>query len=903
MISPLLLTKLYIPSVRSSLVRRSRLIEQLNQGMGCKLILISATAGFGKTTLLSEWLRQVKMAVGWLSLNESDNESSKFWAYFIAALQQSHSEIGESTLAMLRSTEPTSFESFLIPLINEIANLEDDFILVLDDYHVITADCVQIAFAFLLEHLPPQLHLAIASRIDPPLPIARLRARNQLIELRTADLRFSVTETAAFINESMKLNLSQQQVETIQTKTEGWIAGLQLVGLSIRDTDDISTFIKSLKGQERYILDYLVEEVLERQPKREQSFLLRTSILNRMCGSLCEAVVEENSLVDGREILEQLERRNLFIIPLDRERNWYRYHHLFGELLRHQLNRVEPNKILEYHRRAAKWYEENGFVVEAIEHAIAAGEFNWVANLIEREARTINLPVEYSVLLKWLEALPHELVWSRPWLSLAYGWALTFLSQTKAATTAVQNTERLLEKQSQDLASVDTEIIRGLIATAKGALARQQGEMAIAIAFSEQALQLLPQDDSRMRAMVLQNLGVTYFITDNFKPAQQVLTEAAQIGQNKGIADPAIAGLYLQGQFLALRGQIDKATALCQQGFDLAKKRSWLTTYAGVAVEVALGELLREQNHLEAAAQHLTESIKRGLESKQPTVMMGYITLARVRDSQGDTQAAWEAIRAAEQFPTWMWPTILSVPACKARLHLASGNLDEAIALAENSGLGVDDELQYNYTDKFPHGSELDYLTFARVLIACGRSSKASKIYLDNAMRLLIRLENFTNESGRSARVMEVLSLKALVWYIRRDTEQALICLKQALDIPRMGDYVRIFVDEGKPMAELLRLGAARWQHSQYVNRLLAAFNQGKQEVSKLGKPLIEPLSEREQEVLRYLSTGLSNQAIADRLTVSLATIKWHAQNIYGKLNVLNRMQAVHQARQIGIID
>jgi LuxR family transcriptional regulator, maltose regulon positive regulatory protein len=693
MTSPLLSTKLYIPSLRSSLVRRSRLIEELNQGMGCKLILISAAAGFGKTTLLSEWLHQAKMPVGWVSLDEGDNEPSRFWTYLIAALQQSHSEIGKSTLAMLSSTEATSFESFLIPLINDIANNKDDFILVLDDYHLITADCIHQALAFLLDYLPPQLHLAITSRQDPPLPLARLRARSQLTELRTADLQFSVTEADAFINQSMKLNLSQQQVETIQTRTEGWIAGLQLVGLSVRDVDDITTFIESLKGQERYILDYLVEEVLERQPQPMQSFLLRTSILSSMCGSLCEAVVGKNSSVDGREILEQLEHRNLFIVPLDSYRNWYRYHHLFGELLRHQLNRIEPNHILEYHSRAAKWYEQNGFVIEAIEHAIAASEFNWAANLIEGEVRTINSPLEYSLMLKWLEALPRELVWTRPWLSLAYGWALIFLSQPEASAAAVQNTECLLEKQQQDFSPTDTEVIRGLIATAKGAYARQKGDMAEAIAFSEKALELLPQDDSPIRAMVLQNLGVTYFVTDNFEPAQRVLTEATRIGQKKGIADPAIAGLYLQGQFLTLRGQIDKATVLCQQALYLTKKHSWLTTYAGVAVQVAMGELLREQNQLEAAVDHLTESIKRGVDNKQPTVMMGYITLARVRQAQGNIEGAWEAIRAAEEFPTWMWPTILSVPACKARLYLAQGNLDAAITLAENSGLGVDDQL------------------------------------------------------------------------------------------------------------------------------------------------------------------------------------------------------------------
>ena len=368
MTNPLLSTKFHIPSVRSSVVKRSRLLEELDRGMECKLILISAPAGFGKTTLLSEWLRQTRMPISWLSLNESDNEFERFFSYFVAALQQSYGKIGESTLSMLRSTEPASKESFLISLINEIANLQEDGVLVLDDYHVITARPIHEALTFLLEHLPPQLHACIASRIEPPLPLARLRAHAQLTELRAADLRFTVKETAAFINQSMKLDLSSEQVEAIFARTEGWIAGLQLAALSMRDASDISTFIESLKGTQRYILDYLVEEVLERQPKPLQSFLLRTAILERMCGSLSEAVVGEDTSVDGTEILEQLEQRNLFVVPLDNERKWYRYHHLFGELLRHHhhLNRKESHRVSEYHRRAANWYEQNRLVAQAM---------------------------------------------------------------------------------------------------------------------------------------------------------------------------------------------------------------------------------------------------------------------------------------------------------------------------------------------------------------------------------------------------------------------------------------------------------------------------------------------------------------------------------------------------------
>jgi LuxR family maltose regulon positive regulatory protein len=901
---PLLLTKFHIPSVRSSLVKRPRLIEQLNQAMECKLILISATAGFGKTTLLSEWLRQVTKQVSWLSLDESDNELERFFSYFVTALQQPYGKIGESTLSMLRSTEPASKESFLIPLINEIANLQKECVLVLDDYHLIRARPIHEALTFLLEHLPPNFTLAIASRIDPPLPLARMRGRAQLTELRVADLRFTVKETAAFINQSMKLALSSEQVEAIFAKTEGWIAGLQLAALSMQDASDIPTFIESLKGSQRYILDYLLEEVLERQPKPIQSFLLRTSILEQMCGSLSEAVLGEDSLVDGTEVLEQLEQCNLFVIPLDNQRKWYRYHHLFGELLRHHLNRKESHRVSEYHRRAAKWYEQHGLIAEAIGQAIAAQDFQRAADLIEPEVQSNNPRIESAaMMLAWLEAMPPKLVWRSPWLSLSYTWALFSSSQFEAAAVAVQNIECLLKGQEPNSPSLESQMLWGLVTAFKGMQARQRGEVSESIALFEQALQQLPQEVSWLRATIVLNLGVTYFTADNFELAKPVLVEATKIGQSKGIADPAIAGLYLQAQFLALRGRMDEALRLCQQGVELARERGWDATYAGVLVQVATGEFLREQNQLEAAVQYLTEGISRGNQTRQPGVMMGYVTLARVRLATGDTQGARDAIRAAEQCQTWLWPTILSVPACKARFYLAQENLAQAIAWVEDSGLGVDDELRYSFTDRHPCGSELDYLTLARVLIARGKSDNASFAYLDNAMRLLVRLHDFAEFGGRKARVMEVLMLQALVWHARGEFEQALSVLGKALSIPHTGDYIRLFVDEGKPMAQLLRLGASQGIQPLYANRLLAAFGSVKAEASAPIGSLIEPLSDRELEVLRYLASGFSNKAIADQLFVSLATAKWHARNIYGKLNASNRTMAVARARELGILE
>lgn len=898
MVSLLLVTKLHLPSPRSPLVQRKRLLEKLNQGLTSKLILISAAAGFGKTTVLGEWAHQIELPVSWLSMDELDNDPLRFWTYVVAALQQTEKNIGEATLAMLRSPEPFPFEAFLTPLLNELAQLQTDLILALDDYHLVTTPRIHDALTFLLKHLPAQVHLALTTRVDPPLPLAKLRVRAQLTELRADDLRFTDEEARTFLHQSLSQPLTKVQVTTLQTQTEGWIAGLQLAMLSLRDTANPAALIDSFGGNQRYVLDYLVEEVLERQSQSLRVFLLRTSILGQVCGSLCEAVVGENA-VNGADTLEQLERQNLFVVPLDSDRTWYRYHHLFAESLRHILHRTEPDRVLAYHYRAAQWYEQQGYIAEAIQHAIAARSFEFTASLIEQEIQTSENPrFDAIVLRNALTELPPKLTHTRPWLLVAKAWVGFTSSQFADAIVAIQTLEQLLHESDTEIENADQ--LWGLITALKGMQARQQGNAAESIALMEKALQLLPHDNSWLRSLILLNLGVTYFVADNYEAAKRLLPEVSRIGKARGTADPAIAGLYLQAQFLALRGRINEATSLCQQGLDLATERRWLATYAGVLVQVALADLLREQNQLEAAAQHLTQSIDRAIQNQQPGLMMGYITLARVRQAQGDFQTAWAALNAAECCQPWFWSTILSVEACKVGLYLEEGNLDAAIAWAESSGLSVEGELHYSATEQFPTGSELNYLTYARVLLAQGRS-QSSPSHLQAALRLLTRLDEFAKTGGRTIRVMETLLLRALVLQAQGDRERSLDYLNQALSIPRHGNYIRLFLDEEKPMAKLLQIAVSKNIHSDAANRLLATFSLLKEQPT-LGQSLIEPLSNRELEVLNYLATGMSNQAIADQLFVSLAAVKWHARNIYGKLEVNNRTQAVAKARELRLL-
>jgi LuxR family transcriptional regulator, maltose regulon positive regulatory protein len=695
--SPLLATKFHLPVERGSssgqlpLLKRDRLLSQLDQGLNRKLLLISAPAGFGKTTLLANWAHQTQLPVSWLSLDQRDNDPMRFWTYLVVALQQACHDIGESTLAMLRS--PVPFESFLIPLLNELAQ-QEAISLVLDDYQMITTELIHTAMAFFLEHLPTQVQVAIATRTEPPFPLARWRARAQLTELQAADLRFTDAEATQFLR-SIPFPLTQTQVEILQTRTEGWVAGLQLALIALRITPDPTAFIQSFHGSQRYILDYLVEEVLERQPEPVRSFLLQTSILEQMCGSLCDAVVPE---VNGSEMLEHLERQNLFVVPLDNNRTWYRYHHLFAEALRHQLDRKAAQQFRAGHNLASQWFEQHGYITDAIGHAIAAQAYAQAATLIEQEVQTAANPrLDAIALRSAFAALPVEMVNTRPWLLLALAWTQFTSSQFEAAMGTVQALEQLLKSDKlRSDSTAHTENLWGIVLAMKGMQARQQGDMPQSVALMEQALGLLRQDYAWLRSIILLNLGVTYFVADNYEAAKPLLPEVSRMGRVQGMADPAIAGLYLQSQFLALRGKIAPAIALAQAGLDLAIERHWLDTYAGVLVQVALADLLREQNQLELAAQHLSQSIDRAIANQQPGLMMGYLTLARVRQAQGDFAAAWAALDNAKQCQPWMWSTILGVEAVQVRWQLAAGNVDAALTQVKNWGLRVDDALQYN---------------------------------------------------------------------------------------------------------------------------------------------------------------------------------------------------------------
>ncbi|GCE29970.1 LuxR family transcriptional regulator [Dictyobacter alpinus] len=883
-----LVTRLHIPHLRTQLVRRTQLIQQLQQGMEAPLTLVSAPAGFGKTTLLAQWLAESARPVAWVSLEPADNDPVRFLSAVIAALQQLDPQLGTSALALFHSpplSPPPPPEAVVALLVADLSHQAPrDCVLVLDDYQVIETKALSQALAYLVEHTPPHLHVIIATRTDPALPLARMRARGQLCEVRVAQLQFLPEETSAFLHTVMELDLSAEECATLQNRTEGWIAGLQLAALSLRGRVDVQQFLGEFTGSHRHIIDYLTEEVLARQPEAVQSFLLRTALLDRFTSPLCNAVTGS---ADGEQMLGYLERANLFLIPLDERRQWYRYHHLFAEALRARvLREVGTEGRASLYLRASAWYEQNGMPALAIEAALSARDFGRAARFIDPDApliRSMLVGFEARTLIRWLECFPQEVLFTDARLCLVYAFSLGTSETSDAHAVPLAVAERLFQAQGNRKGLGQASTLRALAAT-------ERGNGAQAVLYGAQAFQLLPEDAMLERSIISSTLAEGYRLAGEVAEAQRVVTEARPLHEQFGNASSILSSTITLGDLLVMQGHLHEAAGIYGSVLEAAGERQ---SFAILAL-IGLGNILRERNELDGAEAQIEKAVTFASQTRDKLrLARASLMHARIIQTRGDaerTREVWSsALRLAQ---ACVYTGLMEqAQAYQVRSWLRQGQMEAVIHWQKTCPLSADAPADYQH--------EVIALTLARVLLAQGEAA--------HALRLVERWHLHARAQGRTGSEIELLVLSALAYAQQDKAEQAVQLLRQALLLASPEGYVRVFVDEGVPMAVLLHMVLSRWKgktEADEVRRLLSVWETeqaaaGPYALAMLHRELpLAPLSGRERKVLRGLVAGLSNAEIAAELVVSINTIRTQTRSIYHKLNVKNRHEAVALARQ-----
>ena len=905
----LLATKLHVPRPRPDLVPRPRLAERLDEGLAGGLMLVCAPAGYGKTVLLADWARRGQQPVAWLSLDAGDNDPARFWRHGVAALGQARPGLAERVGPLLGPPAPSSYQGLVTALINELAAEPDagQALLVLDDYHLIDSEAVHASLGFLLEHRPPGLRLVLASRSDPPLALARLRGRGQLTELRAAELRFTADEAAALLRQGAAgpgAALPETAVAALAARTEGWAAGLQLAALSLRGQPDAAGFVAAFTGSHRYVLDFLAEEVLEQQSDQVRTFLLETSMLERLSGELCDTVTGRTG---SQALLEQVERAGLFLVPLDEVRGWWRYHHLFADLLRARLQAEQPGRAVLLHRNAAAWYAERGLADDAIRHAVAAGEMTWAARLIEQDFDLVyNVRGEGATIQRWFSALPADLVQSRPRLLLVQALLMTTSGRLDAVDALLDAAERagVVDEPFEPTVGRAASMLVNVpayIAVDRSYLAQLRGDAEGTAAFAAQALAVIGEGERLLDSVARWQLAIAAWLGGRLAEAERALVDGIAGWHAAGLLAVAASSVYELCQVQRARGRLDAAVQACQQALEVTVVPGRPPRAAAGPAYVGLGELAYERNEMEIALQHVTEGIALCRQWVYTTQLAaGLVTLAWIRQAAGDPadalDAIGEAVRVAPGPPGLFNP----VPVQRARLLLAQGDLAAAAHWTKECGLDADDEPDYC--------REPGHLLLARVLLAQGLPGQA--------LALLDRLYAAAVTQDRIGSVIEAGALRALALAASGEESGAVAALADALTLACPQGYVRIFVDEGKPMAALLgrlitaqRAGQAAMEAPLgCLARLRRAFDSGpampvpRRLATGVVPGLVEALTERELEVLTMLAAGRSNQAVATELVVTIDTVKKHVSHILDKLGTANRTEAVARARELGLI-
>ena len=928
--SPVLATKLFAPAPRAQLVARPRLVEQLDTTLDAshRLTLVSAPAGFGKTTELSDWLthldqRQTQTRVGWLSLDDGDNDVTRLLTHVVAALQG----VGlDGDPAVLESLHAASTTSVLTAIVNDVATASEHapgehWILVLDDYHVISASDVHEAVTFLLDHLPGQLHLVIATRSDPPLPLARLRSRGQLTEVRAADLRFTTDEAREFLNRVMGLDLTAADVDALDERTEGWVAGLQLAALSLRgiqERAEVAGFIEAFTGSHRFVIDYLADEVLARQPVQVRDFLLHTAVLDLLTGPLCDAVTGGD---DGPRMLETLERGNLFLVALDTERSWYRYHHLFADVLRARLLAEHSDQVAGLHERASAWYASHGLVADAVRHALAAEDFDRAGFLMEEALPEMRRARQDSVLLTWSRSLPEDVVRRSPVLSILAGWSMLIAGDLDAVESRLDDAEAALAAGAQDrdlaarwAATEDLRTAPAAVSVYRTALAQARGDLAGTVRHARRALDLAGPEDHFIRGAGAGYLGLAAWSAGDVREAVTTFSEAVDSLHAAGNLVDELASTVVLADMWVASGRPSRARELFEQALRTATEGGEPYPRATADLHVGLAELDRELDDFASAEAHL-ESARALAERGSITENRHrwFVAMAQLRAGGGDFQAPTQLLDQADAlYRRGFYPDIRPIAAIRARLQITGGDLSSPAGWAHDRGLTVDDDPDYML--------EYEHLTLARLLLAehndaahSGESGNASPVAA--LLGLLDRLHTAAANAGRDGSVLEIRVLQALAHHAHDDLPAALTALGQALvEAPEPESHVRLYLDEGAPMLALLADAASASEatdgHGEvlkgHARRLLerATIPRATRRVADADpqQSLVDPLSQRERQVLRLLDSELTGPEIARELYVTLNTLRTHTKRIFTKLDAKTRAAAVRRAHERGLL-